>query len=76
MIDLKEYRTNPQRYIKGATDKGHTIDWAKFDLLDDQVRTLKQKVEELKAQRNTFTEEVDALRKEGKSFDHLIEKVK
>jgi len=76
MIDLKEYRTNPQKFIKGAADKGHTIDRASFDKLDEHVRTSKQKVEELKAQRNTFTEEVDALRKASKPFDHLIQKVK
>ncbi len=76
MIDLKEYRTNPGKYHKGAADKGHTIDWELFDQLDERVRTLKQQADELKARRNTFTSEVDELRKAWKPFDHLIEKVK
>ena len=63
MINLKDYRDNPQRYIKGAADKRVQVDWDRFAQLDEQVRGLKFQLDELNAQRNTLSKEIEEKQK-------------
>ncbi len=41
MIDLKQYRLDPQVYQQGAANKGISLDWTQIDLLDSALRTTK-----------------------------------
>lgn len=76
MINLKDYRENPQKYIQGARDKGHTIDWESFDALDTEVRKLKYQIDELNAQRNTLSKQIQTMEKGGEEFLKTVKTVK
>lgn len=75
MIDLKDYRENPEKYIKGAADKGHTIDWKLFDSLDSEVRGLKFAVDELNGKRNELSKSIQSLDKSGDEFKSVVTQV-
>lgn len=66
MIDLKKFRANPEAYIKATSDKQFSVDFPVFQKLDSEVIELKGKLDDLLAQRNTFTKEFEAAKKEGK----------
>ena len=63
MINLKDYRANPQKYHQGATDKGHDIDWKQFDALDSETRSLKHQIDECNAQRNELSKQIQTMEK-------------
>lgn len=59
MIDLKELRENPQRFRKGAADKGH--DPKVVDALlaaDGELRPVLTKLQELTAEKNRIGKEI------------------
>jgi seryl-tRNA synthetase len=58
MIDLKDYRTNPTKYHKGAADKGAQIDRAAFDMLDTMMKQTLTSIEALRTQRNELTTQI------------------
>ncbi|MDD3853932.1 MAG: serine--tRNA ligase [Syntrophomonadaceae bacterium] len=76
MLDAKLIRANPsavekelqKRNIKGALDK--------YLLLDDKRRSLLLRVEELKNFRNTSSQEVGKIKKQGGDATPLMEKVR
>lgn len=76
MINLKDYREYPQKYIKGAADKGHTIDRDLFDNLDTQVRELKFFIDESNAKRNTLSKQIQTLQKWSPAFLEAVQHVK
>lgn len=75
MINLKHYREQPQIYIKGAADKGHTIDWKQFDELDAQVRTLKHEIDKLNALRNELSKSIQTIEKGSDEFKDVVSQV-
>lgn len=52
MIDIKEFRDNPQKFEEAARAKGVTIDAAAIIELDEKYRSLLTEVENLRAERN------------------------
>ncbi len=57
MIDLREFRENPQRFIDGARDKGIVVD---FDLLkkrESDRRDYLKDIESLRAEQNQLSKE-------------------
>jgi seryl-tRNA synthetase len=58
MIDLKQLRADPQRFIDGARDKGIDIDIPRLVQLDEQLRELKTQMEERRAEQNRISKEV------------------
>lgn len=76
MIDLKTYRTDKQRYIDGAKNKGVQIDRDRLDSLDEEVRGLKQQLDDLGARRNELSAQVQQLQKSGGDSSTAIAEVK
>ncbi len=76
MIDIKDYRKNPGKYHTGAANKWTTIDWELFDQLDEQVKELKQSLEEMLAQRNTLSAQVQVAQKAWEDFFPIVNQVK
>gem|GEM_PF-3395033 len=75
MIDLKQLRENPQKYIDGATNKGVKLDRDAFLDLDKSVRALQASVDELKAKKNKLSQEVSQSEKGSDAFQALVAQV-
>lgn len=58
MIDLKELRADPDRFIRGAADKKIDVDIARFLELDEQRRQLMAEQEKLRASQNRLGREI------------------
>ena len=76
MINLKDYRQNPQKYIIWAKDKMVEVDRKLFDMTDAQLRALKWKQEAMLKQRNDLSKEIDVKRKAWEDFQALVQQVK
>ncbi len=76
MIDLKQYRLDPQTYRQGAANKWIQLDWTQIDLLDSALRTTKWQLDEVNAQRNALSKQVEQTKRAGASSDALVEQVK
>ncbi len=75
MINLKDYREHPEKYHKGAADKGHDIDRKQFDALDTQVRELKFQLDELSAKRNELSKSIQTMEKGSDAFQKVVAQV-
>lgn len=58
MIDIKNLRTNPDLYRKAAADKKFSVDIDRLLELDDQLRSVKIKQEELQSERNALSKKI------------------
>lgn len=76
MLDLRFIRENPDIVRKAAENKGEKVDLERLLDLDEQRRTLIQKNDALKAQRNRVSEEIGRLKKEGKNAADAIADMK
>ena len=65
MHDLSYFRTNLDAIAARLADRPFTLDVAAFRALDEQRRAALTQSEQLKAQRNTETQEIGKLRKAG-----------
>ena len=76
MIDLKDFRQNPEKYIKWTKDKNFNIDFEKFQTLDKNLLETKQKIEALNAQRNQLSAKVQLNQKAWENISSLVNEVK
>ncbi len=76
MIDLKKYRENSEIYIKWSNNKWVNIDWHKFDQLDKILREIKWEIDNLNAQRNELSKEIETIKRHNWDAEQLMEKVK
>jgi seryl-tRNA synthetase len=58
MIDLKQLRADPRKFIEGARDKGIDVDIERLVKLDEEIRTLKTEMENRRAEQNRISKEV------------------
>lgn len=75
MIDLKDFRTNPQKYITWAVNKWHSIDWDRFTSLESEVRSLKTQIDELNWKRNKLSASIQSLDKWSEEFQQVVKQV-
>ena len=76
MLDLKFIRENPKLVKQGIKNKNETDRVDELLELDKQRRSLITKTEELKAKKNTVSQEVGRLKKEGKDASSIITEMK
>lgn len=76
MIDLKQYRIDPQMYQQGAANKGIILDWSHIDALDISLRNAKAQLDEVNAERNMLSKQIEQLKKSGQPAEESMEKVK
>ena len=55
MIDIKQLRENPQRFIDGATEKNISVDITTLLDLDEQKRLFTQQREEHRAEQKKIS---------------------
>ena len=72
MIDIKDYRANPQKYIDSAVAKNATIDRTQFDKLDTKRRELLVQVESTLAHKNTVSKQIQDLKKSWQNAQESI----
>ena len=58
MIDIKVFREDPERFIRGAADKGMTIDFPRLKALDDERRAILTQLESKRALQNQLGKEI------------------
>ena len=58
MVDLAQIRKDPELFVKACADKGINFDVHAFLALDEQVKSARQKVEELRRLQNQVSEEM------------------
>jgi len=58
MIDLKQLRSDPERFKQGARDKGVDVDIDRLIALDEQLRALKTDMESRRAEQNRISKEI------------------
>ena len=76
MLDLKFIRENPDQVAQGLASKGVSVGIQTLLDLDLEKRTLLKKSEELKAKRNTVSDDIARLKKQGQPADALISEMK
>src|SRR3989344_8978402 len=79
MLDIKFIRNNPDVVKKDLQKRNdlEKIDWLN-DLLkkDGEYRELLQENQQLRAKRNTITEDINQLRKQGKDISAKVKEAK
>ena len=76
MLDLKFIRENPQLVKQGIINKNEPDRVDELLELDKHRRSLITQTEELKAKKNTVSQEVGKLKKEGKDASSIIAEMK
>jgi seryl-tRNA synthetase len=76
MFDLKFIRENKELVKKAIQDKNESLDLDQLLDLDEKRRKIISEVEELKHQKNLSNQKIASLKKEGKSAEEEIEKMK
>ena len=72
MLDLKFVRNNPEIIKEALAKRGNKASLDEFLELDEQRRENLVVVEQLKNRRNTVSQEVGRLKKEGKPADEIV----
>ena len=69
MIQLKEIRENPEKYINGSKNKFDSVDIKKLLDIDKKWRSLVQESEQKKNTRNNINYKIAELKKNQKKSD-------
>ena len=72
MLDLKFLRNHRDKVEAGIALKGGAVDLSRFYAIEDRRLALLQETEQLKAKRNTDSEEIARLKKTGQDASTLI----
>lgn len=76
MLDLKFIRENPDTVKKGIESKNEKNRVDEIIALDSERRSIITKVEDLKARKNSVSQEVGKLKKAGQNADAIIAEMK
>ena len=76
MLDLKFIRENPELVKKGVESKNEKSKVDEILALDKERREYLQRTEDLKAKRNTVSQEVARMKKVGENADHIVADMK
>ena len=76
MLDIKLLRTNFEDVEKALSTRNEDFDLSRFKDLDEKRRALLSEVEVLKAEQNTVSKKVPAMKKEGKDVSAIFEEMK
>lgn len=69
MIDLKDLRSNPEKYRRGAANKNSPVDIEALLSLDEQVRALQTEQQQFAAEKNAIGKEIGQLAGQLKKAD-------
>lgn len=75
MIDIKLIRKNRQEIEEKLKTKEPSADLSLVVQLDERIREIKTKVEQLKAKRNEQSQQIGALKRQGKDVSAIMQQV-
>jgi seryl-tRNA synthetase len=75
MIDIKLIRKNRQEIEDKLKTKDPSIDLSSIISMDERIRDIKTKVEQLKAKRNESSQQIGNLKRQGKDASAIMEEV-
>ncbi|SRR5579883_224711 len=76
MLDPKLIRQDAETVSKKIATRGAALDVARFQLLEDQRKTLQIKLQELQNERNNHAKMVGQAKAKGQNVDELLQQVK
>ncbi len=76
MLDLAEFRANPDVFRKAWADRGMQVDVAALSALDERVRALKHRAESIKADVNAASKAIGQAAKSGQDVAVAKEKAR
>lgn len=76
MLDLKFVRSNLQRVQETIQNRGYDLDISEFERLDNERRSRLTKLEELRHRRNTVSEQIALMKKNGEDASAVISEMK
>jgi seryl-tRNA synthetase len=72
MLEIKRVRENLEMVQAAMQDRGAAIDWDAFKAHDERRKSILFELEELRRQRNTVSDQVAQMKRNGKNADDVI----
>ena len=76
MLEIKLVRENLELVKTAMQNRGAAFDWKAFQDLDTRRKTILFELEELRHQRNSVSEQVARMKRDGENADTIIEKMR
>ncbi len=76
MLDLKFVRANMDLMTRMLNERGYELDLSRFRFLDDKRRSVLTDLEELRHERNTVSDKIAVMKKQGEDASSLISQMK
>ncbi len=75
MLDIPLLRTQPEEVARRLATRGDAIDFAPFNTLEAERKTLQQRTQDLQAQRNALSKQIGMLKGKGEDASAVMAEV-
>ena len=75
MLDIQLLRTQPEDVVQRLATRGGEIDFAPFNALEAERKTLQQRTQDLQAQRNSLSKQIGILKGKGEDASAVMAEV-
>lgn len=75
MLDIQLLRTQPEDVARRLATRGDDIDFAPFNALEAERKTLQQRTQDLQAQRNSLSKQIGLLKGKGEDASAVLAEV-
>jgi len=76
MLEIKLFRENLELIKTAMLSRGTAFDWEAFQAQDTRRKTILLELEELRRQRNSVSDQVARMKRNGENTDSIIEKMR
>ena len=76
MLEIKLFRENLELIKTAMLSRGTAFDWEAFQAQDTRRKTILLELEELRRQRNSVSDQVARMKRDGENTDSIIEKMR
>ena len=75
MLDIQLLRSQPEEVVQRLATRGGEIDFAPFNALEAERKTLQQRTQDLQAQRNSLSKQIGMLKGKGEDASAVMAEV-
>lgn len=75
MLDIQLLRSQPEEIARRLATRGDEIDFAPFNALESERKTLQQRTQDLQAQRNSLSKQIGILKAQGEDASAVLAEV-
>ena len=75
MLDIQLLRSQPEEVARRLATRGDEIDFAPFNALESERKTLQQRTQDLQAQRNSLSKQIGVLKGQGADASAVLAEV-